>query len=242
MLKLPRSQQRNTLGPVFLLVPEVLMMLMKDERRCEFGICLPRLVIYSHFGDFVNFGCHVQASQLFELVQASSPHLIVTKPKAGVVDVSSSNIEDQLNSLFLSPACDSLSLCRCAGSDANSFKSWPEANNMAVSVYVELSVDALSSRKHAIDAPRDNRRSRFNNLLVQKMKKTQRCKVVPSDAPRKRSKKMKVDINRTLAAPTPRDGPLSAAGFARSKWEIMYPLFVAEGLIDTSTHVNRKDT
>jgi hypothetical protein len=51
---------------VVLLVLEVLMMLMKDKRRCEFGICLSCLVIYSHFGDFVNFGCHAQASQLFE--------------------------------------------------------------------------------------------------------------------------------------------------------------------------------
>jgi hypothetical protein len=79
-------------------------MLMKDERRCKFGICLPHLVIYLHFDDFVNFGCHVQALQLFELARASSSHLIAMKPKAGVVDVSSSNTEDLLNSLFLSPS------------------------------------------------------------------------------------------------------------------------------------------
>jgi hypothetical protein len=53
---------------------------------------------------------------------------------------------------------------------------------------------------------------------------------------------MKVDIGHTLAAPVDHHGPLLVVGFARSEWEIMYPLFVAEGLIDTSTRVNRKDT
>jgi hypothetical protein len=227
MLELPRSRQRNALNLVILLVPEVLMMLTKDERRCEFGICLLHPVIYSHFGDFVNFGCRVDGSQLFEPMQASSRHLIVMKPKAGMVDVSSSDTEDLLNSLFLSPACNSLSLRGCASSDADSFKSWPQVNNMAASVYVALSADASSSRKPAIDAPHDNRRSRFNNLPVRKMRKTRRCKASPFDALRKRSKKMKVDIDCALAAPAARDGPLLAAGFATSEWEIIYPLFVA---------------
>jgi hypothetical protein len=53
---------------------------------------------------------------------------------------------------------------------------------------------------------------------------------------------MKIDIDRALAAPAARDGSLSAAGFDRSKWEIMYPLFVAEGLIDTYARVNQKKT
>jgi hypothetical protein len=41
---------------------EVLMMLRRDERRCDFGACLSCHVIYSYCVDFVNFGCHVQAS------------------------------------------------------------------------------------------------------------------------------------------------------------------------------------
>jgi hypothetical protein len=41
-------------------------MLINDERMCEFGICLLRLLICSHFDYFVNFGCHTQASQLLE--------------------------------------------------------------------------------------------------------------------------------------------------------------------------------
>jgi hypothetical protein len=242
MLELPRSRWRNDLNPMVLLVPEVLMMLMKDERRCGFGICLPHLVIYSHFGDFVNFGCRVQAWQLVEPTQAFSPQFIVSKPEASMVDVLSSDTKDLLNSLFFSPACDSPSLRSRENSNANSFKSWPEVNNMDARVYAALSADASSSCKHAIDAPCVNRRSHFNNSPVQKTRKTQWHKTAPSDAPRKRSKKVKVDIDRALVAPAARDGSLSAADFARSKWEIMYPLFVAEGLVDTSTHVNRKDT
>jgi hypothetical protein len=52
----------------------------------------------------------------------------------------------------------------------------------------------------------------------------------------------KVDIDHVLAVPTARDGSLSTAGFDRSEWEIMYPLFVAEGLIDTFAHVSRRET
>jgi hypothetical protein len=184
----------------------------------------------------------VQASQLFEPVQASSPHLIVIKPKAGVVDVSSSDIEDLLNSLILSPTCDSPSLHRSASSVADSFESRPEVNNIATSVYVALSADASSSHKPMIDAPHDNQRSHFNNLTVQKMRKTRRGKAEPSDILRERSKKANVDIDCALATPAARDDPLSAASFARSECEIMYLLFVVEGLIDTSARVNRKDT
>jgi hypothetical protein len=35
---------------------------------------------------------------------------------------------------------------------------------------------------------------------------------------------------------------LSTADFDRSEWEIMYPLFVVEGLVDPSEHVNRGST
>jgi hypothetical protein len=52
---------------------------------------------------------------------------------------------------------------------------------------------------------------------------------------------MKVDTERALVAPTPHGGSLSVADFDRSKWEIMYPLFVVEGLIDPSECVNRED-
>jgi hypothetical protein len=65
---------------------------------------------------------------------------------------------------------------------------------------------------------------------------------VPNGAPWKRSKKVKVDVERTLEMLTPCGSSLSTADFDRSEWEIMYLLFVAEGLIDPSEHVNRGST
>jgi hypothetical protein len=50
---------------------------------------------------------------------------------------------------------------------------------------------------------------------------------------------MKVDVNRALGAPVPRDGSLSTVDFDKFEWEIVYPLFVAEGLVDPSMRVNR---
>jgi hypothetical protein len=132
---------------------EVLATLRKDERRCDFGACLPCHVIYSYFDDFVNFGYHVQASQLFEPMHASSPHLIITKPKDDVVDISSSDIEALLNLLFFSPAHNAPASHPWASSDADSFEDWPEANDMAAIVYIELSADASSSHTPMIDAP-----------------------------------------------------------------------------------------
>jgi hypothetical protein len=58
-------------------------------------------------------------------------------------------------------------------------------------------------------------------------------------APQQRSKKVKVDIERALEIPVPHVGQLSTADFDRSEWEIMYPLFVVEGLVDPSERVNR---
>jgi hypothetical protein len=112
---------------------------------------------------------------------------------------------------------------------------------MAASVYVVLSADALSSRTPVIDAPRGGRKSCFDDSSIRKMKKTRRRKAALTDAPRKRSKEAKVDVNRALGAPTPRDGSLLAADFDKSEWKIMYPLFVAEGLIDPSVRVNRRN-
>jgi hypothetical protein len=52
---------------------------------------------------------------------------------------------------------------------------------------------------------------------------------------------MKIDAGCALVAPMPHGGSLSAADFNKSEWEIMYPLFVEEGLVDPSECVNRKD-
>jgi hypothetical protein len=44
--------------------------------------------------------------------------------------------------------------------------------------------------------------------------------------PQRKSRKMKIDVERALAAPTPRGGLLFAADFDKSEWEIMYPFFL----------------
>jgi hypothetical protein len=56
-----------------------------------------------------------------------------------------------------------------------------------------------------------------------------------------KSKKTKIDAERALAASTSRGGSLSAADFDKSEWEMMYPLFIEEGLVDSSERVNGKD-
>jgi hypothetical protein len=68
-----------------------------------------------------------------------------------------------------------------------------------------------------------------------------RQKTTLTNAPRRKSKKTKIDAERALVAPTPRGGSLFAADFDKSEWEIMYPLFVKEGLVVPSECVNRKN-
>jgi hypothetical protein len=55
-------------------------------------------------------------------VQASSPHLVVMKPRADVVDISSSDTEALLDLLFLSPTHDCPASQPCTNTDADSFK------------------------------------------------------------------------------------------------------------------------
>jgi hypothetical protein len=65
-----------------------------------------------------------------------------------VVTLSSSDTEETLELLSLSPSHGPPSRpsdpCSSSGNDL--FKDWPEANDMAISVYVALTADALSSR------------------------------------------------------------------------------------------------
>jgi hypothetical protein len=172
----------------------------------------------------------------------SQPHLIIMKPRADVVDISSSDTEALLDSLFLSPAHDSPASHSRESFDPDSFENWPEPSDMAVSVYIALSADASSSRMHAINVPLDGLKSRFRDLPTKKMRKTRRQKAAPTDALQKRSKRAKVDVDRALAASAPHDGSVSIADFDKSEWEIMYPLFVAEGLVDPSARVIRRNT
>jgi hypothetical protein len=73
------------------------------------------------------------------------------------------------------------------------------------------------------------------------LKKPQRQRTVLTSALRGKSKKMNIDVERALAAPPSYGGLLFTANFDKSEWEIMYPLFVEEGLVDSFVRVNRKD-
>jgi hypothetical protein len=74
--------------------------------------------------------------------------------------LSSSYTEDALEFLSLNLA-HGLSSCLSKGdtqepstnSRSDLFEDWPEANDMATSVYVELTMEALSSRASMADAP-----------------------------------------------------------------------------------------
>jgi hypothetical protein len=111
-------------------------------------------------------------------------------PKADVVDLSSSDTEALLDSLSISPAHDSLVSRPRMGSDGDSFEDWPEANDMAASVYILLSVDASSSRSPAVNAPRDGQKSCVGDSSVRELrsqltstKKTRWWKTAPNGAP-----------------------------------------------------------
>jgi hypothetical protein len=44
-----------------------------------------------------------------------------------------------------------------------------------------------------------------------------------------------------LNVPSPHGGQLSAADFDQLEWEIMYPRFIDEGLVDPSNRANKKN-
>jgi hypothetical protein len=73
-----------------------------------------------------------------------------------MVTLSSSTNEEALELLFPSPGHDTVSQVSkpspCSGSDF--FEDWPEGNDMAASVYIALTVDALSSHALTANAPR----------------------------------------------------------------------------------------
>jgi hypothetical protein len=121
LAKLRGLQWKHDLKPMAY-TTEVLVTLTKIERRCDFGVCLPGHVVYSCSNNIVNFFCLAQALRLFEPAQASSPHLIIMKPRANVVDILSNDTEALLDSLFSSLARDSPALHPCASFDADSFE------------------------------------------------------------------------------------------------------------------------
>jgi hypothetical protein len=62
-----------------------------------------------------------------------------------------------------------------------------------------------------------------------------------ASASQRKSKKMNADAERALVTPIPRGGSISTTDFDRSEWEIMYPLFLEEGLVIPSERVSKKD-
>jgi hypothetical protein len=160
--------------------------------------------------------CRALASGPVEHAHASSPHI---------------NVKPALELLSLSPA----------RGPRSSVLNWPEANDMVVSVYDALTADASSSCASTINASRDARKYSLDGSSTQQShsqvtssQKSRWQKPSLTSAPRRKLKKTMVDVERTLAAPPPRGGSLSTSNFDRSEWEIMFPLFVMEGLIDLS--------
>jgi hypothetical protein len=83
-----------------------------------------------------------------------------------VVTISSSDTEEALELLSLSPCCNLASQVAggnvrepSSSSSSHLFEDWPEANDMAVSVYVMLTVEVLSSLVSTTAAPHCRRKS-----------------------------------------------------------------------------------
>lgn len=134
----------------------------------------------------------------------------------------------------------------CFSSDL--FEDWPKANDTAVSVSIALTADASSSRASTANVPRGDRGSRADSSSTRQSRsratsarRSRRRRPVDVGAPRKGSKRAKINVEHALAVPSPLDGTLSAADFDQSKWKIMYPCFVEESLIDPFGRVNKKN-
>jgi hypothetical protein len=106
-----------------------------------------------------------QASHLVKPAQGSLPHCSIWPTKPDVVTLSSSDTEEALELLFLSPGHDLVSRVSepSSCSDSDLFEDLPEANDTVVSVYVALTVDTLSSCTSTANAPCGDRESRADS-------------------------------------------------------------------------------
>jgi hypothetical protein len=152
---------------------------------------------------------------------------------------------EALNLLFVNPARDPHSSASnlCSGSDCDVFEDWPQVNDMAASVYVALTADALSSHASTFDDPCDVRGSRTGGLSSRQShsrialsKKPRQQKTALPGTSQKKLKKTKVDAERALAAPTSLGGRLSTADFNKNECDIMYPRF-AHNVLFAFTHM-----
>jgi hypothetical protein len=114
---------------------------------------------------------------------------------------------DALELLFLSPTHGPPSQRSnpYSSSGSNLFEDWPEANNVVVSVYVALTIDASGSCASTATAPHDGQESHACSSST-----LQSCSLA---APTRRSHGQKLENVAALAASPPRGGQLSAAIF-----------------------------
>jgi hypothetical protein len=171
-----------------------------------------------------------------------------------VVTVSSSDTEEALELLSLGPCHDLASPVSSgnirepsSSSGSELFEDWPEANDIMTSVYVALTMEALSSLASMADAARGRQKSHNTNSSTRHCRsetvpsqQSRRRKPKSDNVSRKKSKKTKksvIDDGSTEALL--RGRPLSMADFDPSEWEIMYLCFIEEGLIDPPDRVHK---
>jgi hypothetical protein len=94
-------------------------------------------------------------------VRASPPHCSVLPADPEVMILSSSDTEEALELLFLSPPRNLISRVSepSTSFSSNQFEDWPEANDIVASTYIALTADALSSRILMVNAPRGGPKS-----------------------------------------------------------------------------------
>jgi hypothetical protein len=130
------------------------------------------------------------------------------------------------------------------GSDL--FEDWPEANDMATSVYVTLIVEPsgscapMGSAPHSEGKPCASSSSQTSRSELAALWRSHHRKPKDVQAPCKKSKRTKKTMVKDNAAmASPRDGLLLAADFDQSDREIMYPHFVEEGFVDLPDRMNK---
>jgi hypothetical protein len=192
---------------------------------------------------------------LIKPAQASVPHCSIQPAEPDVVTLSSSDTQEDLELLSLSPAHglssrpsegDAQEPPSSSGSDL--FEDWPEANDMATSIYVALTTEASSSCPSMANAPRGRQKSRASGSSTRQPRSqaapSQRSRQQKSedvDAPCRRSKRTKKAGAKNASAASSLRGSLSAADFDQSEWEIMFPHFVVGGLVDPPGREKKKN-
>jgi hypothetical protein len=176
-------------------------------------------------------------------MQAANTWCSVQPAEPYVVTMSSSDTEEALELLSLSPNPDMSS--RHSGVDAQELSSsfdvgsdlceyWPKANDMAVSVYVALIAEPSTSRALMVSAPCSEQKSHAGSSSAQGprsqpavLRRSRHRKLDDAQTPHKKSKRYeKTSIEDNVAVASVRGGPLLSTHFDRSEWEIMYPHFV----------------